>query len=117
MKAEPTGPLSAQDGQLMLEGNKLKFQRGAAAKTEGEDRNNRGENRHHVVTVRLAREILQCFSALWKFEQGQARKRRRREECSEQRKEKIACEPHFGIKSGAAYPISDQYPACTEILR
>ena len=47
----------------MLKGNKLKFQRGAAAKTEGEDRNNGGENRHHAVTVRLARENLQCFSA------------------------------------------------------
>src|SRR5258705_13007335 len=66
----PTGPLSAQDGQLMLKGNQFKFQRGAAAKTEGEDRNNGGENHHHVVTVRLARENLQCFSALWGFEQG-----------------------------------------------
>jgi hypothetical protein len=65
------GPLSAQDGQLMLQGNQLKFQRGAAAKTEGEDRNSGGENRHHAVTVRLARENLQCFSALWGFEQGQ----------------------------------------------
>jgi hypothetical protein len=55
----------------MLQGNQLKFQRGAAAKTEGEDRNNDGENRHHAVTVRLARANLQCFSALWKFEQGQ----------------------------------------------
>jgi hypothetical protein len=55
----------------MLKGNKLKFQRGAAAKTEGEDRNNGGENRHHAATVRLARENLQCFSALWRFEQGQ----------------------------------------------
>src|SRR5438874_9842104 len=55
----------------MLKGNQLKFQRGAAAKTEGEDRNNGGENRHHAVTVRLARENLQCFSGLWRFEQGQ----------------------------------------------
>ena len=47
----------------MLNGNQLKFQRGAAAKTEGEDRNNGGENRHHAATVRLARENLQCFSA------------------------------------------------------
>jgi hypothetical protein len=31
----------------MSQGNKLKFQRGAAAKAEGEDRNNGGENRHH----------------------------------------------------------------------
>ena len=41
----------------MLKGNKLKFQRGAAAKTEGEDRNNGGENRPQIVTVRPAREI------------------------------------------------------------
>jgi hypothetical protein len=54
-----------------LKGNQLKFKRGAAAKTEGEDRNNGGENRHHAATVRLARENLQCFSALWRFEQGQ----------------------------------------------
>jgi hypothetical protein len=40
----PTGPLSAQDGQLMLQGNQLKFQRGAAVKTEGEDRNSGGES-------------------------------------------------------------------------
>jgi hypothetical protein len=60
----------------MLKGNQLKFQRGAAAKTEGEDRNNGGENRYHAVTVRLARENenLQCFSALWRFEQGQPSK-------------------------------------------
>jgi hypothetical protein len=31
----------------MSQGNKLKFQRGAATKAEGEDRNNGGENRHH----------------------------------------------------------------------
>jgi hypothetical protein len=55
----------------MLKGNQPQFQRGAAAKTECEDRNNDGENRHHAVTVRLARANLQCFSALWKFEQGQ----------------------------------------------
>ena len=61
----------------MLKGNQLKFQRGAAAKTEGEDRNNGGENCHHAVTVRLARENLQCFSALWRFEQGQRQNRRR----------------------------------------
>ena len=37
--------------------------RSAAAKTKGEDRNKGAENRNHVVTVRLAREILQCFPA------------------------------------------------------
>jgi hypothetical protein len=30
-----------------MKGNKLKLQRGAAAKTEGEDRNNGEENRQH----------------------------------------------------------------------
>src|SRR5262245_40343325 len=60
-----------QDGQLMLKGNKLKLQRGAAAKTEGEDRNNSGENQYHAVTVRLVRENLQLSQACWKFEQRQ----------------------------------------------
>ncbi len=36
---------------------------------------------------------------------------------SEQRKEKIASEPHFGAEGGATYPISDQRRARTEILR
>jgi hypothetical protein len=31
----------------MSQGNKLKFQRGAAANTEFEDRNKGAENRHH----------------------------------------------------------------------
>jgi len=39
--------LSAQNGQLMLKSEKLEFQRGAAAKTENEDRHNDRENRHH----------------------------------------------------------------------
>jgi hypothetical protein len=33
--------------RLMSQGNKLKFQRGAAANTEFEDRNKGAENRHH----------------------------------------------------------------------
>ncbi len=36
MKAEIDGPLSAQNGQLMLKRDKLEFERGAAAKTENE---------------------------------------------------------------------------------
>ncbi len=44
--AAATGPLSAQHGQLMTHGNQLKFKRGAAAKTEGEDRNKGEENRY-----------------------------------------------------------------------
>jgi len=43
----PTGPLSSQHGQLMTHGDQLNFQRGAAAKTEGKERNNGGENRPH----------------------------------------------------------------------
>src|SRR5262245_61519454 len=49
----------------MLQGNKLKFQRGATAKAEDEDRNSGGQNRHHALTLRPARENLQCCSALW----------------------------------------------------
>jgi hypothetical protein len=66
-KLGPTGSLPAQDGQLMLKGNKLKFQQGATAKMEGEDQNNGAENRHHVVTVRPVRANHQPFSGLWKF--------------------------------------------------
>jgi hypothetical protein len=43
-----TFALSPQDGHLMSQGNKFKFQGGAAANTEFEDRNKRAENRHHV---------------------------------------------------------------------
>jgi hypothetical protein len=39
--------LSPQDGHLMSQGNKLKFQRGAAANTEFQDGNKGAENRHH----------------------------------------------------------------------
>ena len=54
----------------MSQGNKLKFQRGAAANREFEDRSKGAENRHHVRDDRPARENLQSFSALWRFEQG-----------------------------------------------
>src|SRR5262245_32315422 len=70
-KLRPAGSLSPQHGQLMTHGDQLNFQRGAAAKTEGEERNNGGENRPHDQTVRLAGENHQPFSALWRFEQGQ----------------------------------------------
>ena len=43
-----TRALSAQNGQLMLKSDKLEFERGAAAKTENQDRYNGKENRHHV---------------------------------------------------------------------
>ena len=57
----------------MSQGNKLKFQRGAAANTEFEDRNQCAENVTMTVTVWPARENLQSFSALWSFEHGQGR--------------------------------------------
>jgi hypothetical protein len=47
-KPRSTFTLSPQDGHLMSQGNKLKFQGGAAANTEFEDRNKGAENRHHV---------------------------------------------------------------------
>ena len=56
----------------MSQGDKLKFQRGAAANTEFEDRNKGGENRHHAGDGTAGRRTnLQPFSALWSFEQGQ----------------------------------------------
>jgi hypothetical protein len=54
-----------------LKGNKLKFQRGAAAKTEGEDRNNGGKNRHHDGDGTAGCRKSPAFLGLWKFEQGQ----------------------------------------------
>jgi hypothetical protein len=39
--------LSAQNGQLMLKSDNLKFERGAAAKTDSEEQYNGRENRHH----------------------------------------------------------------------
>jgi hypothetical protein len=39
--------LSAQNGQLMLKGDKLEFERGTAAKAENQDQYNGKGNRHH----------------------------------------------------------------------
>jgi hypothetical protein len=50
--------VSLQDGHLMSQGNNLNFQRGAAAKTEFEDRNEGAENGHHGLTVGPARKNL-----------------------------------------------------------
>jgi hypothetical protein len=50
----------------MLQGNKLKLQCGATAKTQGNDRNNGRENRQHFLTVRSARENHHPLSALWR---------------------------------------------------
>jgi hypothetical protein len=44
-KLRPTGTLSPQDSHLVSQGNKLKFQRSAAANTEFEDRSKGAENR------------------------------------------------------------------------
>jgi hypothetical protein len=44
--------LSAQNGKLMLKSDKFEFERGAAAKTENEERDNGYENR---AANRLAR--------------------------------------------------------------
>ena len=55
----------------MSQGNKLKFQRGAAANTEFEDRKKAQRTVTMTVTVRPACENRQSFSALWRFEQGQ----------------------------------------------
>ena len=38
------GAMSVQNGQLMLTSDKLEFDRGAAAKAKGDDRNNGKEN-------------------------------------------------------------------------
>jgi hypothetical protein len=50
-------------------GDAFNFQRGAAAKAEGETMVERIDSM--TATIRLAGENLQCFSALWRFEQGQ----------------------------------------------
>jgi hypothetical protein len=42
-----TAVSSAQNGQLMLKGDKLEFEGGAAAKPKSKDRNNDQENRYH----------------------------------------------------------------------
>ena len=47
MKAEVGQDAVAQTGQLMLKSDKLELERGAAAKTENQDRQNGRENRHH----------------------------------------------------------------------
>ena len=68
-KLRLAGPLSPHHGQLMTHGNQLNFQRGAAAKAEGETMVERIDSM--TATIRLAGENPQCFSALWRFEQGQ----------------------------------------------
>jgi hypothetical protein len=46
-KLRPTGSLSPQDAHLMSQGDKVKFERGATAHMEFQDRNKDEENRHH----------------------------------------------------------------------
>jgi hypothetical protein len=54
----------------MSQGNKLKFQRGAAANTEFEDRNKGAENRHHDRDRMVGPRKSLVFSAMGRFEQG-----------------------------------------------
>ena len=44
----PTWVLPSQDAHLMPQANELEFQGGAATKPEGEDGNDRGQNRDHA---------------------------------------------------------------------
>jgi hypothetical protein len=69
----PTGPLSSQHGQLMTHGDQLNFQRGAAAKTEGKERNNGGENRPHDRDGTASRRKSPAFRC--PVEQGQVHAR------------------------------------------
>jgi hypothetical protein len=54
----------------MSQGNKLEFQRGAAANTESKIETRAQRIVTMAVTVWPARENLQSLSALWRFEQG-----------------------------------------------
>jgi hypothetical protein len=47
MKAEVDRGVVGAERQLMLKSDKLEFERGAAAKTENQDRYNGKKNRHH----------------------------------------------------------------------
>jgi hypothetical protein len=47
-KPKPTFALPPEDGDLVPQGDKLKFQAGAATKAEGKKRNESGKNRHHA---------------------------------------------------------------------
>src|SRR5712691_2675146 len=55
----------------MPQGNNFKFQRGAAANTEFEDRKNSGENRQHARDGTVGPQESPVFLNLWRFEQGQ----------------------------------------------
>jgi hypothetical protein len=57
----------------MSQGNKLKFQRGAAANTEFEDRNKGAENRHHDRDGMVGPRKSPVLLGLWRFEQGQGK--------------------------------------------
>src|SRR5260370_40426619 len=51
----------------MLNSDKLEFERGAAAKTEGEDRNNGKENRHHGRHGTTSPPESPAVSVLWEI--------------------------------------------------
>ena len=59
--------LAPQNGQLMLKSDKLEFERGTAAKTEGEDQKNGKENRHHDCDGTTSPPQSPAVSALWRF--------------------------------------------------
>lgn len=55
----PTFALPPQDGDLVPQGDKLKFQASAATKAEGEQQNEGGKNRNHALDgMAVAREFL-----------------------------------------------------------
>jgi len=51
----------------MLKSDKLEFERGTAAKTEGEDRKDGEENRHHGRDGTTSPPLSPAVSALWRF--------------------------------------------------
>jgi hypothetical protein len=70
-KPKPTFALPPEDGDLVPQGDKLKFQAGAATKAEGKKRNESGKIVIMPRTVWRWRENLQPFSTFRSFEQPQ----------------------------------------------
>jgi len=68
-----TGPPSAENSQLMSEGQHLKFQGDSTPKPEGDHRNHRGQDRKHAGHGKAIRSKLQCLLGRRNFEQLQRR--------------------------------------------